>query len=156
MRAFQWYVAHHMNTLISKQFPTFNARESNWHFDSCLFFDHNLCFKYSSGSCKPILDIYILRVFNNIKKFLIQWILTPKYLFEDLEFHRDSNFQNGNPLGNVWVHSPTLLGMQSDSWVALSTRTFPCLYLDRKLKAKVVTFYFLILSPIHFYIYNLT
>jgi hypothetical protein len=24
-----------------------------------LFFDHNLCFKYSNGTCEPIIDIYI-------------------------------------------------------------------------------------------------
>jgi hypothetical protein len=27
-------------------------------------FGHNLCFKYSNGSCKPTLDIYILRTFQ--------------------------------------------------------------------------------------------
>jgi hypothetical protein len=26
-------------------------------------FGHNLCFKYPNGSCKPILDIYVLRTF---------------------------------------------------------------------------------------------
>jgi hypothetical protein len=28
-----------------------------------LSFDYNLCFKYSNGSCKPILNIYILKYF---------------------------------------------------------------------------------------------
>jgi hypothetical protein len=28
-----------------------------------LSFDHNLCCKYSNGSCKPILNIYVLRTF---------------------------------------------------------------------------------------------
>ncbi len=35
-----------------------------------LFFGHNLCCKYSNGSCKPILDIYILRTLQWYKKNL--------------------------------------------------------------------------------------
>jgi hypothetical protein len=31
-------------------------------------FSHNLCFKYSNGSCKPILDIQVSRVFQRYKK----------------------------------------------------------------------------------------
>jgi hypothetical protein len=33
-----------------------------------LSFDHNLCFRYPSGSCEPILDIYVLRVFQWCKE----------------------------------------------------------------------------------------
>jgi hypothetical protein len=32
-------------------------------------FGHNLCFKYSNGSCKPILDIYVSRVFQWYNEF---------------------------------------------------------------------------------------
>jgi hypothetical protein len=28
-------------------------------------FGHNLCFKYSNGTCKPVLNIYVLRVFHD-------------------------------------------------------------------------------------------
>ncbi len=42
-----------------------------------LSFGHNLCFKYSNGMCKPILHIYVPRVFDGIRNFSIQWILTP-------------------------------------------------------------------------------
>jgi len=28
------------------------------------FFTHNLCYEYSNGSCKPILDIYVLKNFQ--------------------------------------------------------------------------------------------
>ncbi len=28
------------------------------------FFGHNLCFKYSNGSCEPILDIYVPSIFQ--------------------------------------------------------------------------------------------
>ncbi len=31
------------------------------------FFGHNLCFKCPNGSCKPILDIYVLRAFQLYK-----------------------------------------------------------------------------------------
>ncbi len=31
-------------------------------------FDHNLCYKYSNGSYKPILDVYVLKKFNDTKK----------------------------------------------------------------------------------------
>jgi hypothetical protein len=40
-----------------------------------LFFGHNLCFKYSNGSCEFILDIYVLRYF--------QWY---KELFNSMNF----------------------------------------------------------------------
>jgi hypothetical protein len=33
-----------------------------------LSFGHNLCFKYSNGSCESILDIYVLRYFQWYKK----------------------------------------------------------------------------------------
>jgi hypothetical protein len=45
------------------------------------FFGHNLCFKYSNGSWKPILNIYVSRTFQWYKNFLIQWILTPEIPF---------------------------------------------------------------------------
>jgi hypothetical protein len=43
-----------------------------------LFFCHNLCFKYSNGSCKPNLNIYILRDFQWYKEFINPMIF---YLF---------------------------------------------------------------------------
>jgi hypothetical protein len=43
---------------------------SNLTLDPC--FGHNLCFKYPDGSCKPILNIYISRFFNNRSNSLIQ------------------------------------------------------------------------------------
>jgi hypothetical protein len=36
---------------------------------SDLSFNHNLCFKYLNGSCKPILDIYVSRDFQWYKNF---------------------------------------------------------------------------------------
>jgi hypothetical protein len=38
LRAFQKYVAHHLNARKSDQFPTFSGRESNYQFDSWPFF----------------------------------------------------------------------------------------------------------------------
>jgi len=37
-----------------------------------LSFGHNLCFRFLNGSCKPILDIYVLRVFQWYKELLSQ------------------------------------------------------------------------------------
>jgi hypothetical protein len=31
-------------------------------------FDRNLCLKYSNGSCKPILDVYVLKDFQWYKE----------------------------------------------------------------------------------------
>ncbi len=38
LRYFQWYVAHHLHASKSRRFLTFNGRESNWQFNSWLFF----------------------------------------------------------------------------------------------------------------------
>jgi hypothetical protein len=105
-----------------------------------LSFNLNLCFNYSNGTCKPILDIYLPRTF--------QWF---KYLFNPMSFDlcncslkiRDSNFQNENQLGSVWVHSITpsytFGSMKCDFWASLSARTFvrPCF--GCKPKVKVIT-----------------
>jgi hypothetical protein len=56
-KAFQWYVAHHLHTNKSGKFPTLMAS-----------FGHNLHVKYSNGSCKPILDIYVPRAFQWYKE----------------------------------------------------------------------------------------
>jgi len=42
-----------------------------------LSFDHNFCFKYSNGSCKPILDIYVLRDFQWYEKLFNQMGFDP-------------------------------------------------------------------------------
>jgi hypothetical protein len=34
-------------------------------------FGHNLCFRFSNGSCKPILDIYVPRTSNDTRNFSI-------------------------------------------------------------------------------------
>jgi hypothetical protein len=106
------YVACHLQQHISKKFPTFSGWESNWYFDSWPFFFHNLCFKYSNGSCKPILHSTFQEFSNGINNSSIQWVLTPEILIWNSKLHRDSNSQNESPLGNVWVHSLTLLGVQ--------------------------------------------
>jgi hypothetical protein len=49
------------------------------------YFNYNLCFKYSNGSCEPILDIFVLSVF--------QWY---KELFNPM------NFDPCNFLLKIW------------------------------------------------------
>jgi hypothetical protein len=78
------------------------------------FFGHNLCFKYSNGSCEPILDIQVPRV--------LQWY---KELFKPMNFdpyNRPLNIQESieTPIPKVGAHlgmcefipshSPTLMG----------------------------------------------
>jgi len=107
-------------------------------------FGHNLCFNYPIGSCEPILNINILKVF--------QWF---KEIFNSMNFdpyNRPLKIRNsigtptpkvGADLG-VWKFIPshflTLLG--PEMWLPNSllacTFTSPCL--GRKPKVKVVTF----------------
>jgi len=70
-------------------------------------FGHNLCFKYSNGSCKPILHIYILRAFKWYKKLFNPMNFGPWYIYLKIW---DS--QSESSLGNVWVHSFTFPRMQ--------------------------------------------
>ncbi len=78
-------------------------------------FSHNLCFKYSHGSCKPIIDIYVLRVFQWYKEVLNPMSSNLSNCSLKIQkFQRDSNSQSGSPLRNVWAHfshSFAFLGM---------------------------------------------
>ncbi len=67
-KAFQWYVACHLNASKSGWFMTFNDWESNWHLIPNPSFSHNLCFNYSNEPCKLILDIYVSKAFQWYKK----------------------------------------------------------------------------------------
>jgi hypothetical protein len=115
-------------------------------------FGHNLCFKYSNGSCEPILDIYVSRAF--------QWY---KKLFNPMNFDRQIPIwifflKIWNSIGTLTPKVGVHLGVgefipshsqerKCDSWVALLARTFPCLCFGCKPKAKVVTLmiiYFLV------------
>jgi len=49
------------------KFLTFSDQKSNW-LTPNHFFGHNLCFKYSNGTCEPILDIYVSRNFQWYKE----------------------------------------------------------------------------------------
>jgi len=57
LKIFQQYMTCNLHASKSRWFLTFNGHDLNWHFDFWPFFGHNLCSKYSNGSCKPILDI---------------------------------------------------------------------------------------------------
>jgi hypothetical protein len=94
-----------------------------------LSFGHNLCFKYSNGSCKPILDIYISRNFQWYKENFQSNEFWPLIFFsKDSRVHWNYNSQSGSPLGSVCTHSLTpsyiLVSMKCDSWVSLSACTF--------------------------------
>jgi hypothetical protein len=108
-------------------------------------FGHNLCFKYSNGTCKLILNICIPRSFQWYKELFNPMSFDfLKLLFENLKTHWDSNSQSGSPFGSVWVHSLTLSytpgNMKCDSRVSLSTHTFPNPCFDHEPKVRVATF----------------
>jgi hypothetical protein len=61
-------MAHHLHAHNSRQFPNFNGWNQIDTLTFGLSFNHNLCCKYSNGSCEPILDIYVLRFFQWYKE----------------------------------------------------------------------------------------
>ncbi len=68
-KAFQRYVTRPFHACKLGKLLNFNGRESKWQIDSWpLFLSHNLCYKYLNGSCEPILDIYVLRIFQWYKE----------------------------------------------------------------------------------------
>jgi hypothetical protein len=74
-----------------------------------LCFGHNLCFKYPNGSCKHILDIYVVRNFQRYKELFNEMSFDPcNQPPKDSKIHWESNSQSGSPLGSVGVHSLTL------------------------------------------------
>jgi hypothetical protein len=68
LRSFQRYVARPLPTCNLRWFLTFNGRKSIDTSIVNLYFSHNLCCKYSNGSCEFILNIYVSRYFQWYKK----------------------------------------------------------------------------------------
>jgi hypothetical protein len=75
-------------------------------------------FKYSNGTCKPILDILISKSFNDIKNFWIEWVLTLEITF--WKFGNPSKFQLTcglcvgsfpHTLLHSWEHEMSFLGL---------------------------------------------
>jgi hypothetical protein len=113
-----------------------------------LSFGYNLCCEYSNGSCKPILNIYVLKSFQWYKNFSIQWILTPQITFwkfgslQGLQFTKwESTWECVSSFLHIFLHS-----QECDSQVALLARTFPCLCLGHEPKVRVVTIMNIVLS----------
>ncbi len=102
-------------------------------------FGHNLCFNYSNGSCKSILNIYISRAF--------QWY---KEIFNPMNFdpwNCSMKIRNsiGTPIPKMGVHFGVCELIPSNS-LAFSTCTFSCLCFSREPKVKVVTNSFMFIS----------
>ncbi len=107
-----------------------------------VFFGHNLCFKYSNGTCEANLNIYVLRTFQWYKEIFNPKIFDPLQSFsENSKVHWDFNSQSGSPLGSVWVHSLTpsytLGSMKCDSRASHLTCTFASPYFGHKPKVRV-------------------
>ncbi len=103
LRAFQQYVAHHLNVRKSGRFLIFNG-----HLTPNLSFGHNLCFKCQYGSCKTILDIYVPRAFQWYKKLFNPMGFNPlQLLSKNLGVHGDSNSQSWSSFLRVWGFIPS-------------------------------------------------
>jgi len=121
-----------------------------------LSFGHNLCCKYSNGSCKLILNIYIWRTF--------QWY---KNVFNLMNFDlsncslkiRDSI---KIPTPKMAIHLGMCVGSfphnflhsrecECDSQIPLSICTFPCHCLGHEPKVKVITLH----VPLSCFIYKM-
>ncbi len=102
---------------------------------SDLSFRHNLCFRCSNGSCKPISDICVPRAFHWCKERFDPLSFDPCNCFLKIwESIWDSNSQDESSFGSVKVHSLTLFCIPRNMWcdfrasfLAL-TLASPCLY----------------------------
>jgi hypothetical protein len=111
-------------------------------FDPC--FDHNLCCKYSNGSCKPILDIYISRIFQWYKKKFNPMNFYPSNhsikIWKSIGILTHKVGVHLGMCGLIPSHSFALLGM----WMRLPGCTFnphlSMLCLDHEPKIRVMTF----------------
>jgi hypothetical protein len=109
---------------------------------SNLLFGHNLCFKYSNGTCKPILDIHVSKKFEWYKELFIPINSDPCNFSLKIW---ESNSQSENPVGNVWVHSftpsYTPRNMKCDFSTSLLACIFasPCLGCEPKVKVTKIS-----------------
>jgi hypothetical protein len=113
-----------------------------------LSFGHNLCFKYSNGSCKFILDIWVPRKFQWYKKLFNSMHFGPyNCRLKILESIRIPIPKMGVHLG-VWGFIPSLSyileSMKCDSRASLLARTFASPCLGHKPKAGVAIDYYLL------------
>jgi hypothetical protein len=99
-------------------------------------FSHNLCFKYSNGSCKPILDIYAFGIFQWYKKVFNIMNFDPS----NCSLKIWDSIQKSN-----WECVTSFPHILSPSWkcecdfqVAFLTRIFPCPCLGREFKTRVM------------------
>jgi hypothetical protein len=68
LRAFQRDVTWHLHASKSSDSRHLMAGSQIGTLIPNPFFGHNLCFKYSNGSCEPILDIYVSKNFQWYKE----------------------------------------------------------------------------------------
>ncbi len=128
-------------------------------------FGHNLCFKCPNGSCKPVLDIYVLKVFQIFNPMSFDLVIA----FWRFESPLGLQFPKWDSLRNVGVHSLTLSyppdNIKCDSWASVFVHTFasPCFGREPKMVVNP-TYYpptyppFIYLPtylPIFFIFYNL-
>ncbi len=103
----------------------------------------NLCFKFSNGSCRPILIIYVSRYFQWYEEFCNPMSFDLwNHSLNIQDFLKTPIPKMGVHLGMcefIPSHSFTFWECKCDSQVALSTHTFPCPCFGSEPKTKVVT-----------------
>jgi len=108
-----------------------------------LSLSHNLCFKYSNGSCNPILDICISKSFQWHKEVFNLMSFDPWNHSLKIQDSIGIPTPKGVHLGMcgfIPSHTPShSQECKCESHVALLARTFPCLCFGRKPKVRVVT-----------------
>jgi hypothetical protein len=98
LRAFQRYVARHLHTRKSRRFQLLMVESQIGNLTFSPSFGHNLCFKYSNGSCNPILDTYVLRNFQWYKELFNPMSFDPYNCL--LKIHEFI----GTPTPKVWAY----------------------------------------------------
>jgi hypothetical protein len=66
-----------------------------------------LCFRCANERCKPILDIYVQELSNDIKNVSNHWVLTHALAFWRFGSRLGFHLPSGNYFGSVRVHSIT-------------------------------------------------
>ncbi len=85
-RAFQWYVAHHLNIRKLGRFLTFSGRDSNLIIQlPALLLTITCVSDVQIGHASPFQTFTFQELSNDIRNSSIRWVLTPAIVFRKFE-----------------------------------------------------------------------
>jgi len=131
-------MARHLHIRKSGRFPTFSGWELR---RSALRLAITCVSNTPMDHASPFHTFTFQKLFNDIRNFSIQWVLTFVIAFWRFESPSGLNSQSGSSLWSVEVHSfglsHTPRSMKCDSWASLLVRSFvsPCFGHEPKVKA---------------------